>query len=106
MSVYYAIAAFSAYNSYQSYKDAGKAAINEAVINSGADPVIAGCEDVINSSYTVVADAVKIFSNSLPKGALKFTISNELSDPVMLFPSIDSGFITKSLNTDSLISCE
>ena len=32
MSVYYAIAAFSAYNSYQSYKDAGKAAINEAVI--------------------------------------------------------------------------
>ena len=30
--IYWAIAAFSAVNTYQSYKDAGKAAMNEAVI--------------------------------------------------------------------------
>ena len=37
-------------------------------------------------------------SNSLPRGALKLTMSNDDCDPVILLPSMDSGFITKSLN--------
>ena len=34
------------------------------------------------------------FLTSLPNGALKFKRLNELDGPVMLVPSIDSGFIT------------
>jgi len=63
-------------------------------------------KNVVTLDDVTPCDAVKKFSNSLPKGALKFTISNDDSDPVIKLPSIDSGFITKSLNTDSLISCE
>ena len=63
-------------------------------------------QNVVTVDCVTPWDAVKKFVNSLPNGALKFTISNDDSDPVIKLPSIDSGFITKSLNTDSLISCE
>ena len=41
-----------------------------------------------------------------PKGALKLTISNELWSPIIVFPSILSGFITRSLNTSCFNSWE
>ena len=53
------------------------------------------------SVYEELNEDLNTFSNSLPRGALKLTISNDLSDPVTAFPSIDSGFITKSLNVAS-----
>ena len=79
--------------------------INEEVNNVSATGLTAGWDEDIWFT-NVVDEPENMCSNSLPKGALKFTISNELSDPVILLPSIDSGFITKSLNTVSGISWE
>ena len=68
--------------------------MNEAVINDGAFPSIAGCTEVNELEWNVVWVEANIDSSSLPRGALKFSISNELETPCRAIPSIDSGSIT------------
>jgi hypothetical protein len=57
--------------------------INDPVINKSDDAVIAGCDEEITSLCFINKEEVNRLSNSFPNGALKLTISNELSDPVI-----------------------